>query len=306
MAYVSKLNELIKDGINSLELWIKTVKSTIETKAQFEKLSPHEEFVYNYVKVYHDTIDTAIKTKQVDTNTNSKKAEKMIVRKKNYKSDLVSSVESAMRENVFTTLMSEADVSCYDGDEDIKQDIKQDIRKITKQEIGKYINEDCEDCEDEHKGSVDAEEEGICTEEMNRLAQHMQERRKLAESQLNADEKNTDEQDVPKTPKAIKGEVLACNTASVEKRTIVQPNGKFGIQINNVEGHMAVDEMEQKAPTITALLRIDSDQREQLYTNIFLTAKANVSNHMSPDNSLFQEFVNREADRLLKIYMDTH
>ena len=96
-------------------------------------------------------------------------------------------------------------------------------------------------------------------------------------------------------------------SVDMQLNTVIQPkDNAFGVKINNVEGDMKVDEVHRKAPTINALLRINNDQREKLYYNIYLEAKKNVLSLTTVDNPDFQNLINKEGDRLLQIYLETH
>ena len=305
MSYSDKLNELVVEGINNLELWIKTVKRNLETKLEFGKLTPQENYVYEYVTAYHAILHNVNNTTKNDTKKDTKKDSKSINKndtKNDTKNKLVKSVETAMNENdilrEWAPCVTESDMMEYDAEE--------------------YDAEEYDYAEEntERKGNED--DDCLFDADQKRLEAIMQERRKLLknesevrESKLEVNTKETNAKDTEtklenkvdelKTPKASKKE----NVAKNEVKESIAPD-RFGSVINNVEGHMTVDEMEQKAPVITALLRINNDQREQLYTNIFLTAKSNVLSHVKEDEADFDNLVCKEADRLLKVYMDTH
>lgn len=59
------------------------------------------------------------------------------------------------------------------------------------------------------------------------------------------------------------------------------------------------------APTITPLLRLDDQDREELYEKLYLQARENVMRHLPDEKreSILDDLINKEADRLLDVYM---
>lgn len=78
---------------------------------------------------------------------------------------------------------------------------------------------------------------------------------------------------------------------------------------SNIEEDMKKQKTSKKPPTINALFKLNPNKRSKIIKNIFEKAKENISSFLLNDDYNEEQFnnaISEEADRLLKVYLDTH